>query len=85
MALMVRVKLLTRMAGPAGNFPAGMEVMVAEDLAQSLVAGGFALRVDPPAPVVEEAVVQAPEKAVTRNRASRSRTKSTRRDNGKDQ
>ena len=85
MALMVRVKLLTRMAGPAGNFPAGMEVMVAEDLAQSLVAGGFALRVDPPAPAVEEAVVSPPERAVTRRKSSRPRAKSTRRDNGKDQ
>ena len=84
MALMVQVTLLCRMAGPGGNFSPGTVIMVSEPVADQLVAGGFALRVSPSAPVIEEATKAPPEKAVVRRRSSRSRKEATGRDNEKD-
>lgn len=84
MALMVQVTLLSRMAGPGGNFSPGAVIWVGEPVADQLVAGGFALRIDPLPPVVEEATKTPPEKAVIRRRSSRSRKEATGRDNEKD-
>jgi hypothetical protein len=60
----MRVRLLKRAAGPMGNWPAGAEVELSEELARALVAGGYAEMLEPPA--VEEARVEAPETAVGR-------------------
>ena len=42
------IKLLTRMAGPAGNYPAGSVVELPADEAAGLITGGYAMAMDPP-------------------------------------
>lgn len=49
----VKVHLLQRVAGPAGNWPAGRTIEVSEQEAQALVAVHAAERIDSMAPYVE--------------------------------
>lgn len=70
----VRVRLLTRLAGPEGNHGPGELVAVSDEAAQELVAGGYAVVVqslgaDPPA---ETAVRAAPEQATAGPQRKRS-------------
>lgn len=50
----MRVKMLTLECGPLGTFPIGAEREVTDDHGRQLVAGGYAVDVTPPKPVVVE-------------------------------
>lgn len=69
----MRIKMIKLAAGPLGVWPVGSVHEVDADLAAAFVDGGAATYIDPPseAPVVEEAVVQAPEHAVGRGQRRR--------------
>lgn len=70
----VRVKLITRMAGPEGVVQPGAVILVESGMARVLVQGKFAEYADPqPAPVVEEAVIGAPENAMAPRQRQRSK------------
>lgn len=79
MVSLVAVLLKTRLAGSAGNYAPGSVVRVAPLVAASLVDGGFAEYVDPPAASsskgMEEAVIEAPERAVSRRQRGARRTR----------
>lgn len=73
----VTVKMVTRLAGPEGVRQPGDLFSVPENVADELIAGGYAelaLRQGSgQVPVVEEATAEPPEKAVSRPRAKRKR------------
>lgn len=50
------IKLLTRMAGPEGNFPSGHILEVTDQKGKSLVKSGYAEIVGAETPVVEEEI-----------------------------
>lgn len=60
---MIKVKMFTTAAGPGGQYLAGGVYLVDPDLADDLMAGGFAELVEDPAP--EAAIAPPPEAAVT--------------------
>ena len=74
----MKIKLFTLAAGPFGVLRPGSVEDVAPALAEALIAGGYAERVDPPVPfpltVIESAVAPAaPEAAVMPRRPGRPR------------
>lgn len=78
----MKVKLITTYAGPLGTWMAGAIVDLPDEEAKGLVDGGYATRVEVPASTkvepapdteVETAVVEAPEKAVTRGKGKRNK------------
>lgn len=42
------IKLITRMAGPEGNFPSGSILNIAQIKEKQLIAGGYAMTLDTP-------------------------------------
>lgn len=64
----MRVKLLTKMAGPDGCHSQGEVIDVSATVAASLICGEFAVRVDDDPPVVEHAVVAPDETRAMKRR-----------------
>ncbi len=76
-AVVVRVQLLTLLAGPDGVFPPGSVVEVSAEMAEGLIAGGYAVVLGSqeraPAEIETTQAPEAPERAVTeRGRRRRS-------------
>jgi len=72
----MQVRMVTLAAGPEGIYRPGQVVDVEPERARELVAGGFAVLVDPPGPVpgaqsVETATREGREKAVGRRQRVR--------------
>jgi hypothetical protein len=61
---MRKIKLKTIMAGPGGCFDPGQIISVEDDLAYSLIAGGYAEYVDQAEQKYETAAIEPQEKAV---------------------
>ena len=71
--------MITTGAGPEGVMPAGSVILVADELAERLAAGGYAELMDAaPAPVIETASMEpAAERAVAPAQRKRRRRKSS--------
>lgn len=61
----MKVKMLTKMAGPAGSHAPGDVIDVSASTAADLIGGGFALRVDEaPAPIERAAIAPDETRAI---------------------
>ena len=70
----MKIRMLSLAAGPEGVWPRGEEVEIEATLAWQLIAGGYAVAVEPPA-ALETAAIQPPEAAVIgRKRGTGSKT-----------
>ncbi len=50
----MRIRLKTRLAGPEGNFPSGTELNLDFKEANTLIAGGYAVSLEPEEPKTKE-------------------------------
>jgi hypothetical protein len=70
----MKIKLISRMAGPDGNYPPGSVIDVEEDKAIRLVSGGYAEALEPVAKPEsapkKETSVKAPAKTPERSAAN---------------
>ena len=44
----MRIKLITRIAGPEGNYPPGFVIEMADKIAQALINNGYAISLEEP-------------------------------------
>lgn len=57
----MKIRLITRLAGPDGCFAPGSVIDVSASQAAALIAGQYGVRVDEDTPVVEQSVAPPPE------------------------
>lgn len=62
----IKIKLITRMAGPEGIFPAGSIIERAEKEANMLIRLGYAVGLDVEKPIEHKAPIEKPKKKVNK-------------------